>query len=65
MSDIIERVARAIYCVEEGPCDAKTVARMAVEAMREPTEEMIEAGWNARGEVDQRYRVMIDAALAG
>jgi len=40
------------------------LALAAMKAMREPTPEMIEAGWNARGEVDARYRAMIDREIS-
>ena len=44
--------------------DAFRDALAAMKAMREPTPEMVEAGWNARGEVDARYRAMIDREIS-
>ena len=71
MSELIERVAEAIRTSEaywwnrsDEPDDglAETLARAAIEAMREPTAEMINAPSNLDGIVDA-YRAMIDAAL--
>ncbi len=39
------------------------LVRAVLEGVREPTEGMVEAGWNARGEVDTRFTAMIDALL--
>ncbi len=68
MSEMIDRVAEAIAKVVADRTTndydiageiAQAAARAAVEAMREPTDDMIMAGgW------DQEYRPMIDAALA-
>lgn len=63
---MIERVRDAIM----GPClgDPEAMARAAIEAMREPTDEMREVGktiimtgrW---AEIGNAYRAMIDEAL--
>lgn len=67
MSDIINRVADALakhVAVERSP-NWRDVARDAIEAMREPTKEMIDAAWaDAMGEdAGDVWRAMIDAAL--
>lgn len=77
MSEMIERVAREISACCKNDSDwelRKRMARAAIEAMREPTEKMIEAGtvgWDALDGSGIRpmfapqrpYRAMIDAAL--
>lgn len=74
---MLERVARAIYV--EYPLsmsECRNVAKVALEAMREPTAEMLiasgtMAGWDgcAQGSADdchiQWWQAMIDAALEG
>jgi hypothetical protein len=82
MTDLIERVAKAIYedrngagCMPWGRRDEahkepyRSDARAAIEAMREPTEEMGKAGAdhvrNVSGGMSGIYRAMIDAALGG
>lgn len=80
MTDMIERVARAIVDtwaagavgVEGGGWDAqddfgkdaaRKCARAAIAAMREPTDEMKQAGfWDGNATLST-YRAMIDAAL--
>jgi hypothetical protein len=70
MSEMIERVAKAIQakCLERGyrECPASLihhVAAAAIEAIREPTEEMCNAAdWQQQSEVNQ-YQRAIDAAL--
>ena len=80
MSEMVERVAAAIFCSHIGgngwpeglPENAKDYwrkeARAAIEAMREPTEAMIDKTWREQvadsGDPDGVWRVMIDAALA-
>ncbi len=69
---MIERITKAIKFVEEGPCDPATVATIALEAMREPTDLMVDAA-NALDVVSkgvlitpipsQAWGAMIDAAL--
>lgn len=86
MSDMIEQVARALVdadrgtgtydrCKSEGIWQSEIVmwefrARTAIEAMRIPTEEMLDAGENGCGEYgcysSKMYKIfsrMIDAAL--
>lgn len=78
-SEMVERVARAIISRRYGPSMFDLVnddlglvhdwfgeARAAIEAMREPTEAMIDAGIIASEQqsVSAIYRAMIDAALA-
>lgn len=74
MSEMVERVARAVaefnefsweHCAQSHWID---LARAAIEAMREPTEEMIRVGVkydHECAEADGIYRAMIDAALNG
>lgn len=91
MSEMVERVARAIYERDEagagtpvpwddaGPltvAHAYNVARAAIEAMRIPTKEMVDAGMSEISDVTvsdpkasawdamRFYRAMIDAALS-
>ena len=80
MSEMIERIARALakeegYAYDPLPYNAR--ARAAIEAMREPTEEMKRAGckepiyqcWGRNGEFTDDesagdiFTLMIDAAL--
>ncbi len=83
MNDMIERVAKAIHSKQYNsttspygdPADQKTkwskvLARAAIEAMREPTEEMLATAfktYNAKHLIALSYkkpwRAMIDAAL--
>lgn len=78
MATMIERVARAIYaamaapsepywgCLDEGTKHgAKSIARAAIAAMREPTETMVAAGLrlDPDGYVKGNWYFMIDAAL--
>lgn len=76
--DMVEKVARAIWTMrmeggwnsyDELPDNRKatvrTYARAAIEAMREPTELMFNAGHDCAGfGVDDGWPAMIDAALA-
>ena len=80
MSEMIERVAQAI-CGDDNPANILTVHRMraraAIEAMRDPTQEMKKAGckepiyhcWGNKGEFTDDesagdiFTLMIDAAL--
>lgn len=85
MSEMIEHVARAIGESLYGLCDpretpntwaqAVSAARAAIEAMREPTEAMCQAGADAAddsgmyaqpttGDFRRGYPAMIDAAMA-
>ncbi len=71
MSDILERVARAISGQETGELDERWYrkARAGIAAMREPTAEMIGEGWKYTGDpcweedVERAWKAMIDAAL--
>lgn len=80
MSEMVERVARALYAVntggaasweDEAPEFQQWVceqARAAIAAMREPTEAMVEEGASeirAAGGPEFVWRAMIDAALKG
>jgi len=63
---VITKVAKAI---EKAMCDlpatdrALAYAKAAIEAMREPTEEMFWSGKNAKCDPIEVYQAMIDAAL--
>ncbi len=82
---MVERVAAAIIRRNDfdfymSADEAKAFARAAIEAMREPTEEILEAGYNAptgawsehvdnrheliRARMQPAWRAMIDAALS-
>lgn len=81
MSEMIERVARAIGAADPEQCgqinDSEMgdyfwekyrhlympMARAAIEAMREPTRTMHEAGLKTTGMPSNTFRDMIDAAL--
>ena len=83
MTDMIERVARAMAENDSGPMDSALFAihwrefgegyidsaRVAIAAMRKPTQEMLDAGTNAGlpgydyAPPDTTYPAMIDAAL--
>lgn len=86
MSEMVDRVARAIFVAMGGHADEwlmydddvrdeyRAPARAAVEAMREPTEDMLDVGYENNGFIiyqlgPQRfgagdaYRSMIDTAL--
>ena len=70
MSSIVKRVAQALQQeMETAPFDetAIALARAAIAAMREPTEEMLNAGHEARAKatVNGIWHAMIDAALEG
>jgi hypothetical protein len=70
MSSMIERVAQALQ-QEMGtahfdePPSSFALARTAIAAMREPTEEMIVAWIKAPGAIRGGWQGMIDAALEG
>ena len=63
MNEMIERVGRAIAKDQCWPAGTNTelVARAAIEAMRQPTQEMIEAADSEFFE--EIWQQMIDAAL--
>ncbi len=64
--DMVERVARAIGKLDGIPDELWSAsvphARAAIAAMREPTDEMVEAGWKQRS-ARTTWKAMIDAAL--
>jgi hypothetical protein len=67
MSEMIERVARALRIVGVfDPRVGEHFARVAIEAMREPTPKMVEAAVHHKymSDIEERWKVMIDAALA-
>ena len=70
MNKMVERVAQAMmdsdYSEDGAPVNIHfgILAKAAISAMREPTEEMIEAGWNASGDQPQtHWTAMINEAL--
>lgn len=72
MSEMIERAARAIHLTfgfKEWPkgyeCENCLIAaKAAIEAMREPTEAMLDAGaYDLDMTLEQQYKRMIEAAL--
>lgn len=67
MAGMVERVARAIANSDGMHPEAwrpfEVNARAAIEAMREPTEGMIDAGFGYTGYPEEAYKEMIDAAL--
>jgi hypothetical protein len=72
MSEKIERVAKAQAGVrwssfdEEHRAAARELARLAIEAMREPTDAMVSAAWDRTDPLqggDDLYRVMWDAMI--
>jgi hypothetical protein len=69
MSDMVERVASRIQealmdiaCGESDSPVYEYIARAAIDAMREPTERMVEAAWKCQA-VEQIWPAMIDEAL--
>ena len=68
MSTMVKHVAQALQQeMETAPFDetAIALARAAIVAMREPTEEMIDAWIGAPGAIKGGWQAMIDAALEG
>ena len=67
MTDMIERVAKAINdtMLQHGDYKPDELARAAIAAMREPTEDMVEAGYSDAMAEDAKatFTAMIDAAL--
>lgn len=67
MSEMVERVATAIEArvSQPGQCSYQDMARATFEAMREPTEAMIEAAWADALAEDAKgvWQEMIDEAL--
>jgi len=70
MSTMVKRVAQALQ-QETGtapfdePPSSFALARAAIAAMREPTEEMMDAWARAPGTIKAGRQAMIDAALEG
>jgi hypothetical protein len=59
MSEMVERVTRALQANNDGHWS--DMARAAIEVMREPTPEMIEAGWialNSMSGFDEKKRIL-------
>ena len=69
MSTMVKRVAQALQQeMGTAPFDetaAIALARAAIAAMREPTEEMVDAWIRAPGAIKGGWQAMIDAALGG
>ena len=65
MSTMVKRVAMAITDANYQSREPAYVARVAIAAMREPTEEMIDAWIRAPGAIKGGWQAMIDAALEG
>ena len=70
MSEMVERVAKAIKRGIADDLPSADIARAAIEAMREPTEAMLHAGYDGLGREAAQYTGpedvwprMIDAAL--
>jgi hypothetical protein len=66
MSTMVKRVAQALQQERTAPFDetaAFALARAAIAAMREPTEEMIDAWISAPGAIKGGWQAMIDCAL--
>lgn len=66
MSETVDRVASALRAAGglHNPADAEALARVAIEAMREPTPAMVAAGEAVYAGRAATHRAMIDAALA-
>lgn len=68
LSEMVERVARAIHGVSDESDGVaygalvREMARAAIEALREPTKSMIEAGTNKRA-ANEMWNAMINEAL--
>ena len=68
MSTMVKRVAQALQqemgtAPLDEPPSSFALARTAIAAMREPTEEMIDAWIRAPGAIKAGWQAMIDAAL--
>jgi hypothetical protein len=60
MSEVVERVAKAIHTLRNSTPEQQAIA--AIKAMREPTEKMKIAAYGEEGYAES-FRLMIDAAL--
>ena len=69
MSTMVKRVAQALQQeMGAAPFDETasfSLARAAIAAMREPTQEMLDAWIRAPGAIKAGWQAMIDAALEG
>jgi hypothetical protein len=70
MSTMLERVTRVLQqematAPFDEPASSFALARAAVAAMREPTDEMIDAWIGSPGAITECWQAMIDAALEG
>jgi hypothetical protein len=66
MSEIMDRVAKAIRDTAFEGGGSREIARAVIEAMREPTEEMRDAATHVEGVAEyfgEVWRAMIDEAL--
>ena len=67
MSTMVKRVAQALQQeMGTAPFDETasfTLARVAIAAMREPTQEMLDAWIRAPGAIKAGWQAMVDAAL--
>jgi len=65
---MVDRVTRAIRLADSEMSNHHAMALAAIEAMREPTSPMVDAGWDVscdeRHVVGETWQAMIDAALA-
>jgi ribosomal silencing factor RsfS len=61
-----ERVVRAIVDAGYNPATAENIARIAIEAMREPTDAMVIAAMAPyRHEIDDKMRAAFDQTIRG
>ena len=70
MSTMVKRVAQALQqemgtAPFDEPASSLALARVAIAAMREPTQEMLDAWIRAPGAIKSGWQAMIDAALEG
>ncbi len=72
MSEMVERIARAIHDAAHKGLDFDwpremriAQARAAIEAMRQPTDEMLYSGRWPNDVMGENWQAMIDAALGG
>ena len=65
MSEMLDRVAKAIIDAGYNPATAADIARISIEAMREPTEDMAnEAECAEPFSFEAMWKAAIDAALS-
>jgi hypothetical protein len=66
MSEMVDRVAKAIDGRwNQGAMTSKELARVAIAAMREPTEEMLAAAYDPSDPLIDTWQAMIDTAIHG